>query len=329
MPGSHLHHAGRPRYFPSLLCSVRVLMPRISAARVLLSPGLAQGLEDEEFLRLLDRAADTDHHRGRVRPVRWSGRGQGDGRRGRRGGRRALGTRRRRRPQTGRSITSMRDPAAHDHRPLHHVAQLPDVARPPCGAQRVQRLRCEAVEVLAVGGGELVQEVLGQQRNVLAALAQRRQRDGEDVEAVVEVLAEPALARRSASRSRLVAAMTRTSTGISCVPPTRRIVRSSSTRSSLAWSVGGHLADLVQEAACRRWPARTARARPRSAPVKAPFSCPNSSLSRSGFGMAAQLTATKGVAPRAQLVERPRHHFLAGAALPREENGRGWVRPAR
>ena len=36
----------------------------------------------------------------------------------------------------------------------------------------------------------------------------------------------------------------------------------------------------------------------RSAPVKAPFSWPNSSLSSSGSGSAAQLTATSGPRPR-------------------------------
>ena len=50
-----------------------------------------------------------------------------------------------------------------------------------------------------VGGGlpgwrELVQEVLQQQRQVAAPLAQRRDLDVEHVEPVVEVLAEPPLA---------------------------------------------------------------------------------------------------------------------------------------
>ena len=40
---------------------------------------------------------------------------------------------------------------------------------------------------------ELREEVLDQQRDVVLALAQRRQVDVDDVEPVVEVLAEPAL----------------------------------------------------------------------------------------------------------------------------------------
>ena len=56
--------------------------------------------------------------------------------------------------------------------------------------------------------------------------------------------------------------------------------------------------------------------RRRSAPVKAPFSWPNSSLSSSVSGMAAQLRARNGaLALRAVLVDGPGHQLLAGAAL--------------
>ena len=49
------------------------------------------------------------------------------------------------------------------------------------------------------------------------------------------------------SRSRLVAAMTRTSTLLGDVPPTRSNSCSCRTRSSLAWVSSGQLADLVEE----------------------------------------------------------------------------------
>ena len=88
-------------------------------------------------------------------------------------------------------------------------------------------------------------EVLDEQRDVLAALAQRRKLDREHREPVVEVLAEApsAIAR---SRSRLVAATIRTSTLRVRVPPTRSNSPSCSTRSSLACT-RRHLADLVEE----------------------------------------------------------------------------------
>ena len=73
------------------------------------------------------------------------------------------------------------------------------------------------------------------------ALAERRQRDGHHRQAVVEVLAELAPATIWPCRSRLVAAITRTSTGIASRPPTRSTVRSWRTRSSF---------DLEQQAAC-------------------------------------------------------------------------------
>ena len=54
------------------------------------------------------------------------------------------------------------------------------------------------------------------------------------------------------------------------------------------------VAHLVEEDGAARRPARTCRAGLRSAPVNAPFSWPNSSLSSRSTGMAAQLTLTNG-----------------------------------
>ena len=60
----------------------------------------------------------------------------------------------------------------------------------------------------------------------------------------------------------------------------------------------------------------------RSAPVKAPFSWPNSSLSSSVSGMAAQLIARNGLsAPLAVLVDGPGDQLLAGAALAEDQHG--------
>ncbi|MCK7510664.1 MAG: hypothetical protein MZV70_45790 [Desulfobacterales bacterium] len=68
------------------------------------------------------------------------------------------------------------------------------------------------------------------------------------------------------------------------------------------------------------------------APVKAPFSCPKSSLSMSSSGMAAQFTSTKGLNGRACCVVwmRAGHEFLAGAVLSQDEHpGVGGRRPGR
>ena len=80
-------------------------------------------------------------------------------------------------------------------------------------------------------------------------------------------------------------------------------------------------------AACRAGPARSSRRAVPMAPVNEPFSCPNSSLSISVSGSAAQLMAIERALPaRAQRVERARHHFFAGAALAGDQHA-GFARP--
>ena len=79
--------------------------------------------------------------------------------------------------------------------------------------------------------------MIGEQRNVLDALAQRGQPDRDDVDSVKQVLAKRPLATIF-DRLRLVAAMTRMSASTSSVPPSRRYLRSWSTRSSFTWTSG-------------------------------------------------------------------------------------------
>ena len=67
----------------------------------------------------------------------------------------------------------------------------------------------------AVLGGEASHEVVDQERDVLAPLAQRRQAQLDDVQPVVRGPGGRRRCSTSASRSRLVAATTRTSTSFS------------------------------------------------------------------------------------------------------------------
>ncbi len=101
----------------------------------------------------------------------------------------------------------------------------------------------------------------------------------------------------SSGRFLLVAAMTRTSTGINLSPPTRSTFPSSSTRSTLACACRLmspiSSSRIVPPSACSNFPMRCA-----VAPVNEPFSCPKSSDSMSSEGMAAQLTSTKAIAER-------------------------------
>ena len=94
-------------------------------------------------------------------------------------------------------------------------------------------------------------------------------------------------------RSLLLAAMMRTSVLIGVRPPTVEYSPCCSTRSSrVCASIGMSpisSRNSVPPSACSKRPALRALA-----PVKAPFSCPNSSDSIRSRGIAAMLTATNG-----------------------------------
>src|SRR5437764_5177126 len=76
-------------------------------------------------------------------------------------------------------------------RPLEHVLELADVARPRVSGEGGQRVVLDPLDVLLQASVVLLPEMLHQQRNVVPPLAQRRQVDGDDVQPIVEVLAEP------------------------------------------------------------------------------------------------------------------------------------------
>ena len=145
-------------------------------------------------------------------------------------------------------------------------------------------------------GGEQREEMLGEQADVLDAVAQRRHLDEIAREAEVQVLAEGAAAIRS-SRSALVAATMRTSTRFAWLAPTGTISPSSSTRSSLAWSAGAispiSSRKSVPPSASSNHPLRSD-----VAPVNEPRTWPNSIDSASSPGMATQFTGMNGPADR-------------------------------
>ena len=98
---------------------------------------------------------------------------------------------------------------------------------------------------------------------------------------------------------------------------------SCSTRSSLACDRQRQLADLVEEQRAAVARARTGPACRSRAPVKAPRSWPNSSLSSSVSGSAPQLTATNGLrGARAAVVDRARDELLARAGLALDQHRR-------
>ena len=89
--------------------------------------------------------------------------------------------------------------AAGDDGALDGVLQLADVAGPVVIHQQPERAFGDLADVLAELVGEALEEMSGEQRDVLAALAQRRDADLDDVQPVEEILAELALRRRPAA----------------------------------------------------------------------------------------------------------------------------------
>src|SRR5450759_3631337 len=80
------------------------------------------------------------------------------------------------------------------HGALDGVLELADVARPVGGLERFQHARLDAVDPLARALRVLADEMIDQQRDVVAPLAQRRDVDGDHVQAIVQIFLEPAVA---------------------------------------------------------------------------------------------------------------------------------------
>src|SRR5581483_4111746 len=72
------------------------------------------------------------------------------------------------------------------------VLQLADVARPLVGAEVAQRAGGDAQDALACRRREALEKVAGEQGDVFFAVAQRRDFDGDDAQAIVKVFAEAA-----------------------------------------------------------------------------------------------------------------------------------------
>ena len=145
-----------------------------------------------------------------------------------------------------------------------------------------------------------VEEVLRQQRDVLAALAQRRQRrSGPRSGGRYRSSRNAPCLDHRARRSRLVAAMTRTSTCDRRVPPTRSNSPLLQHAQQLRLRSQRAARRSRRGRACRRRPARSGPALLASAPVNAPFSWPNSSLSSSVARQRRAVDARRTAAPRA------------------------------
>ncbi len=168
---------------------------------------------------------------------------------------------------------------------------------------------------LGPGRREPGEEVLAQERDVLAALAQGRRRDRHDVEPEVEILAELALLDLAAQ----ILAGRRDDAQVDL----DRLVAADAAElallehaQELGLEIERQLAELVEEHGAVRLASSNAPWRAATAPVNAPFSWPNSSLSISVPATAPQSTTMNGCSRRGDsCVQGPRDHVLAGAGL--------------
>src|SRR5262245_46602709 len=81
-----------------------------------------------------------------------------------------------------------------DQGSLNDVLKLANVSRPMVGGEPAHGFRLDAVDLSIDPHREFLCEELHQQRNVVLAVAERRQLDGEDVEPIKQVFAEFAFA---------------------------------------------------------------------------------------------------------------------------------------
>ena len=203
-------------------------------------------------------------------------------------------------------------------------------ARARCPASRTSISRSSASGVSSSRGlvvllAVLLEEVLHEQRDVVLALAQRRQLHGDDVQAVEQSPRGTCPRPSSRCRSTLVAAMMRTSTLIVSTPPSRMNSRSWITRSSLACVSSGMLPISSKKIV----PLSASSNRPffgYTAPVNAPLTWPKRFDSSRSGGRLPELTVMNAlVGARRVLVQRARDQLLAGAALAVDQDRR----PAR
>ena len=206
------------------------------------------------------------------------------------------------------------------HRALHDVLKLAHVARPLVGEQAPHRLGGDVRDLLAGLTREAPQECLHQLGDVVRALAQRRQRDREHVQSVIEVLAElparhhlgqVAVGGRHhphVDADRLVAAH----------PFELTLLQHTQ---QLHLCLQGQLADLVQEqrAAVGQLEAALVLAnRARERALLVPEQLAFDEAGRDGRAVDLH---QQPLAPRAGLVDRPRDQLLAGSGLARDEDG--------
>src|SRR5271168_1722563 len=208
----------------------------------------------------------------------------------------------------------------HEDDALQRVFQFPDVPRPAVALQGLHGLFREGLGGNMIGRAVDAGEVVNEQGNVREALAQRRQKHRDDVNAVIEVLAEAILAHRFLQ----VLVRGREQPEIHGYGPLAaqvndRVVLEHAEQ--LALEGQGERADFVQEerAAVRQLDAALLGLR---CSGKGALFIAEKLGFHQGFGKGGTVDAGEGTAaPVAQVVDGVRDQLLAGAALPADAHG--------
>ena len=278
-------------------------------------------------------AGDAESAGGSVRPPSPRARGPlaRDGARRRREGSTRAASSLARRPAAGgcgaapaKSSRLERGVLGEQRRVLEHVAQLADVAgpgvrekslapRPPRGARRAVRGRPRSAS-----------------RNSRASriTSSPRSRSGGTrsstaADPVVEVLAERAPPAPWRSRSRCVAAISRTSTRRSLDVAQAPEAHAPRAPSAASPGPARSTSPISSRNSVPRCAISSSPGLAATAPVKAPFSCPKSSLSSSSRERPAQFRSTNGCCRARSVVVQPAgEHALAAAGLALDEHGR-------
>mgnify|MGYP003694660065 CR=1 FL=1 len=231
-------------------------------------------------------------------------------------------------PGIRKSSSRLRDLVAvgEQRHALHGVGQLADVAGPAMSSEDGARVGRERAADQAVVGAGPGQKVVGQDEDVRAAHAQRRQLERDDREPMIEILAEATRRRRRAGDRRSSRPAMATSTRSAWVLPRRRTARSSRTVSSLPCSAVGRspISSKNTVPPCAVW---TRPALAAASIGEGPALVPEQLRLEQGLGDGGAVDVDeRTAATRSGLVDGPGEEPLAGAGLAEDQDGR---QPAR
>jgi len=206
--------------------------------------------------------------------------------------------------------------------PFDHILQFAHIAGPVVGHQERKRLRGDARNLLVLQIVEAADELPGQQGNILYAAAQRRQFNADDIDAVIEVFTESALAGLLCQIA--VGGGQDAHIGALRAGGAERLIDAFLQHPQQADLQGRtHLADFVEKEGAAFGDGKS----PQFVLVRSgesPSLVAEELRFQQGVGQGPAVDRDKGAfAARAEGVDGPRQQLLARAGLAKDENGAG------